>query len=216
MAGSASVTGVPPSGVNVDLVSGTAEDGYGDTDTINGDVKWVYGSPHADVIRGSGNDEEFRGTGGDDTIDGGGGFDRLSFSGTVRANSIDVDLGAGRATGSRYGRTFTYSISNIEAVSGGNEDDRFSGSYRGEQFRGRGGDDLFILEGRHGSDTITDFDEGDTIVLLGLGVSKSQVLNAASDNGDGGTWIDLRQYGGGTISLWNFPLGDLDASDFLL
>ena len=206
-----------PSGVNVDLVTGRVEDGYGTVDTINGDVSTVYGSPHQDVIRGRNNDEEFRGVGGDDTIDGGGGFDLLSFGGSVRANSIQVDLGAGTASGSRLGKSFTYSISNIEYVSGGPMDDRFSGSYRDERFRGRGGDDLFILEGSHGNDTITDFDEGDTLVLLGLGVSKSQVMNAAAsdDTGDG-TRIDLRQYGGGTINLWGFPLGDLDASDFLL
>ena len=206
-----------PSGITADLAAGTVQDGYGDTDTINGDVAWIYGSPHADEIRGSNNNEEFRGTGGDDIIDGGGGDDHLSFSGTVRANSINVNLEAGTATGTRYGRAFTYTISNIEAVSGGNVDDTFGGSYRDEQFRGRGGNDTFILEGGHGQDTITDFSNGDTIVLRGLGsISKSQVLNASSDNGDGGTWIDLRQYGGGTINLWNFNIGNLDASDLLL
>ena len=54
------------------------------------------------------------------------------------------------------------------------------------------------------------------IVLFGMTASKSQVLNAASDNGDGGTLIDLRPFGGGTIELKYFSSQDLDESHFLL
>ena len=142
-----------PSGVNIDLAAGTVQDGYGSVDTVNGNVSWVYGSPHADVIRGSDNDEEFRGNGGDDAIDGRGGFDILSFSGSARANSIEVDLGTGTAKGSLRGSTFTHTISNIERAHGGNADDTFRGSSRDEEFRGRGGEDQFIFEAGHGSDT---------------------------------------------------------------
>ena len=206
-----------PSGVHVDLAAGRAhDDGQGDVDTYNGDVSWVYGSSHSDELRGSGNDETFVGRGGDDVIDGGGGFDRLQFSGRERATSIEVDLEAGVVTGSSRGSVFTYTVSNIERVSGGNVSDTFYGTAGDERFDGRSGDDTFIFGARHGEDTISDFNDGDVIVLLEMNVSKSQVLSAASDNGDGGTWIDLRSYGGGTINLWDFPLQDLDESDFLL
>ena len=206
-----------PSGVDVDLAAGMARnDGHGGVDTYNGDVLWVEGSIHADIIRGSDNDETFKGRGGNDTIDGGGGFDRLHFSSAGRANSIRVDLEEGTASGSRYGSAFTYALSNIERASGGDRSDTFIGSARDEQFDGRSGNDMFIFGAGHGNDVISDFHDGDTIVLRDMGVTKSQVLNAASDNGDGGVRIDLRSHGGGTITLWGFPLEDLDASDILL
>ena len=111
-----------PSGITVDLSAGMAlNDGYGGADTYNGTVTGIYGSDHADELRGSNNDEWFIGRGGNDTIDGGGGFDHLHFSGAERRNSIDVDLEDGTVTGSTGGKTFTYTVSNIESVSGGNE-----------------------------------------------------------------------------------------------
>ena len=174
-------------------------------------------STFADVIRGSGNDETFVGRGGDDTIDGGGGFDTLRFNRSERQTSLDIDLESGVVTGANEGTTFTYTISNIEGVQGGDVGDTFRGSSRDERFRGRSGDDQFIFGTGHGNDIIEDFADGqDTIVIRGLGISKSQVLGAASDNGSGGTRIDLTPFGGGTITLWDFSVGSLDESDILL
>ena len=104
----------------------------------------------------------------------------------------------------------------VDRASGGDRSDTFIGSARDERFDGRSGNDNFVFRPGHGNDVISDFHDGDTIVLRDMGVTKSQVLNAASDNGDGGVRIDLRSHGGGTITLWGFPLEDLDASDILL
>ena len=204
-------------GVVVDLAAGRATDGYGDADTYLGDVLEVAGTTFADVIRGSGNDETFVGRGGDDTIDGRGGFDTLRFNRSERQTRLDIDLGSGVVTGSQKGTTFTYTISNIEGVQGGDVGDTFRGSSRDERFRGRSGADQFVFGTGHGDDIIEDFADGqDTLVIRGLGISKSQVLSAASDNGDGGTRIDLRPHDGGTIDLWDFSIGSLDESDILL
>ena len=241
-------------GIDVDLSAGRVnDDGFGDIDTINGNVSELQGTDLSDVIRGSDNDETFIGRRGDDDIDGGGGWDTLRFD-AGPTSSVVVDLEEGTATGT-WGESasyetdfflgpsvekvidssFSYRIANIEHVRGGHGDSELYGSADDERLRGRNGDDvleggggddrldggdgddIFVFGAGHGEDSISDFTDGeDTIILVGLGVSKSQVLSAAFDDGGGGTWIDLRQYGGGTISLWHFPVEDLDESDFLL
>ena len=137
-----------PEGIVIDLRTGTARnDGFGDVDTIEGDVWGVAGSEHSDVIRGSGNNERFIARAGDDVIDGGDGFDRLQFGYDDRfapyldVRNLDVDLGAGTATGTWNGRPFSYTISNIEHVSGGSGNDTLRGSDRGDTLYGGDGDD---------------------------------------------------------------------------
>ena len=208
-------------GIDIDLAAGRArDDGFGDVDTISGPVWQIRGSDFSDVMRGSGNNEHFIGRRGDDTIDGRGGFDTLRMDrdccATVR--NLDVDLGDGTANGTWNGETFSYRLSSIEAVRGGNGSDTFSGSSRDEQFTGKGGDDVFIFEGAHGHDRIKDFTNGDdVIVLLGLNVSKQDVLNHAWAWNEGvGVHIDLTSFGGGKIDLERFRRDDFDASDFLL
>ena len=208
-------------GIDIDLQAGRASnDGFGDVDTINGNVYQVRGSDHSDMIRGSNNNEHFIGRSGNDYIDGRGGLDTLRMDrdccATVR--SLEVDLGAGTATGTWNGEGFHYRLQNIEAVRGANGSDTFSGSARDERFRGKGGDDVFIFEGAHGHDRIEDFTNGDdVIVLLGLNITKQQVLSNASAWTEGtGVHINLTGFGGGRIDLHGFHRGNLDASDFLL
>ena len=101
---------------------------------------------------------------------------------------------------------------------GSHADDSFAGSDADERFRGNRGDDLFIFEGAHGHDRIEDFTNGDdVIVLLGLNITKQQVLSNAFAWTEGtGVHIDLTSFGGGKIDLHGFRRDDLDASDFLL
>ena len=208
-------------GIDIDLATGRArDDGFGDVDTISGNVWQIRGSDFSDVIRGSENSEHFIGRRGDDTIDGRGGFDTLRMDRDCCAivRNLDVDLGDGTANGTWNGEAFSYRLSSIEAVRGGNGSDKFSGSSRDERFRGKGGDDIFIFEGAHGHDRIEDFTNGDdVIVLLGLNVSKQDVLNHAWAWDEGvGVHIDLTSFGGGKIDLHGFHRDDFDASDFLL
>ena len=207
-------------GIMIDLQAGRAhDDGFGNVDTIRGDVWEVRGTDFNDVMRGSDNNDSFIGRAGDDVIDGRGGFDRVRFDRECCASigSLDVDLGAGRATGTWNGRAFTYTLRSIEYVRGTNNSDRFTGSRIDERFRGRGGDDVFIFEDNNGRDIIEDFHNGDVIVLLGLRISKSDVLNNAWAWDEGvGVHIDLTRFGGGRIDLRGFRREDLDESDFLL
>ena len=212
-------------GIDLDLRAGLArDDGFGDTDTITGTVWEVRGTDFKDVMRGSDDGESFIGRGGDDVIDGRGGFDRVNFARDCCATitALEVNLGAGYASGTWNGRAFRYTLSSIEYVRGTHRDDSFIGSAADERFRGNRGEDFFVFSGAFGHDRIEDFTNGDdVIVLLDLNITKQQVLDNASAWTDGtgvhiGVHIDLTGFGGGRIDLHGFRLNDLDASDFLL
>ena len=230
-----------PGGIHADLGAGTVRnDGYGDTDTINGTVSEIRGSDFTDTIIGSGNDETFIGRQGNDTIDGGGGWDRLRLDRTCCATigNVDVDLAAGTATGTWNGNGFSYTISNIEEIRGGPGDDglrgdagnntlrgyagddRLEGGAGDDRLYGGDGDDVFVFERGHGRDHIDDFTDGDDVIVLrGFGLSKSDVLsgNIAGPWSDGtGVWIDLTGHGGGRIEIGGLDFDNLDGSDFLL
>ena len=141
--------GSATSGVDVDLGAGRAnDDGFGDIDTIDGTVQGVVGSGHSDTIRGSDHDEVFVGQAGDDDIDGGGGLDALRFdagnplfAGRFDVGDLEVDLGAGTATGTWNGEAFSYTLANIEAVYGGPGNDTLEGGDGTSALYGGGGDD---------------------------------------------------------------------------
>ena len=118
-------------GINgIDLAAGRASnDGFGNVDTLQGTVWEVRGTDFRDVMRGSDNNESFIGRSGDDVIDGRGGFDRVRFDRECCASiaNLNVDLGAGRATGTWNGSAFTYTLRSIEYVRGSNNPDTFAG-----------------------------------------------------------------------------------------
>ena len=64
-------------GVTVDLVNGTATDGWGGLDELNS-IEWVSGSRLNDSIRGDGGDNRLSGNDGNDTIESGLGDDNIS------------------------------------------------------------------------------------------------------------------------------------------
>ena len=206
-------------GIDIDLRAGRARnDGFGDVDTISGFVSEVRGTDFKDVMRGTNESESFIGRAGDDVIDGRGGFDRVRFDRSAFNAGVEVDLDAGFAKGTWNGEVFTYELTSIESVRGSDGDDSFFGSPENERFRGNKGDDFFIFEGAHGHDSIEDFTNGDDVILvLGLSISKQDVLDHASAWSEGtGVHIDLTSFGGGKIDLWGFRRSDFDASDFLL
>ena len=255
----------PRNGIDVDLAAGRAnDDGFGNVDTFSGRVWEIRGTDLSDTIRGSNNNESFIGRRGNDVIDGRGGWDRLLFDRTGVGNVV-VDLSAGTATGTwgdsafthetpwflgsiveqPVGSAFSYRISNIEHVRGGNGDDRLYGSRSNDRLEGGLGNDILQgngspssgpddddeLHGGPGNDTfvigrgdgvtpIEDFTNGeDRIDLNALGFASYSDVRAVTsliENGSG-IWIDLSRYGGGGIVLENFrDIDGLDASDFLL
>lgn len=67
-----------PQGVTVNLATGTAQDGFGGTDTLV-DIHWIQGSAHDDTLIGSAQSDYFYGGGGNNTFLGGGGNDEVSY-----------------------------------------------------------------------------------------------------------------------------------------
>ena len=155
-------------GVTVNLATGKATDGFGDSDTLVG-IELVRGSNAADTLIGSDLNSEFaerfRGLAGADFIDGGLGFEEVDyasdadFGGTA---GVTVDLAAGTATDG-FGDRDT--LIGIELVRGTNATDLLLGGNPSaddfENFRPLGGEDL--VDGGSGFDQIdyaTDADFG--------------------------------------------------------
>ncbi len=158
-------------GVNIDLRSGRATGGTGN-DTIKG-FELVFGSTFADtyfgndqsvgflgldgndtITGGAGNDH-LEGNGGDDVINGGEGVDSTAFYSAAFA--IDVNLGAGRASGG-LGRDTLISIENAvgsvfgDTLTGSGADNRLEGSDGNDTFNSTAGND--VLNGDAGLDRV--------------------------------------------------------------
>ncbi len=173
-----------PTGVTVDLTTGTATDRYGDTDTLisieevrgsqgndtiigNAEENYIQGEAGDDSLVGNEGRDTFEPGQGDDTIDGGESFAEFSGGDRVRYDrehedggfqGINVDLGAGIATDT-FGNTDT--LVSIEEIQGSVFDDTIAGTETDEDLVGRDGDDLIVsgggddyLEGGAGNDTI--------------------------------------------------------------
>ena len=146
-----------PSGVNVNLQTGTASDGFGGTDTLS-NLNFVVGSAYNDTLTGSNSQifEQFDGGLGDDVINGGtidtvtqANGNRVSYVSATGA--VQVDLSQNKATGAAGNDTLT----NINQIRGSNYNDNIKGSDTTayvEVFDGRGGND--IIDGAGGIDQV--------------------------------------------------------------
>ena len=169
----------------MNLATGTATDGFGNTDTLSG-IEAVVGTASADRLTGDGLANRFTAQGGNDVLDGGAGLDTIDFRNDDLAGATHgavVDLGAGTATDTYGGSD---SLISIESVSGSLFADTMTGSKVANTLVGNAGGDRLdgmlgkdILTGGAGSDTfrfstaftaanldhITDFATADTIEI---------------------------------------------------
>lgn len=181
-----------PAGVRVDLAAGTARDGYGFTDTIIS-IGLADGSAHADtllgndnlnVLRGGDGNDRLFGRGGDDTLVGGQGDDLLDGgegSDTVSyfddPSGVIVDLGQGTATDGWGGQDTIVSAGHVigtpehaDVLIGNDNVNIINGGGGGDTLTGRGGADTFVMNSWDwwGS-TITDFEPGIDKISIDLG-----------------------------------------------
>lgn len=129
-------------GVIADLAKGTVS-GEG-TDELHG-IEDVYGSPHADVLIGTGGTRFVTGGGDDSVIGAEGTYDQLDFR--PAPNGVQVDLGSGRASG--WGNL---TITGIDNINGSYHDDRLIGDDRRNEIVGDRGTDH--LQGSAGRDLL--------------------------------------------------------------
>ena len=158
-----------PAGVNVNLQTGLASDGYGGTDTLL-NIEAMFGSAYNDTLTGGSTVngagvtdgfEFFQGNAGNDTIDGGAGWDRADYG--LSYEGVTVTLG-GRGDGNaKDGMGGTDTLRNIEAIRGSAFDDVLKGSSRNsyntdgyfESFEGLEGNDT--MDGSAGAITRVEF-----------------------------------------------------------
>jgi Ca2+-binding RTX toxin-like protein len=184
--------------VAVNFKTGTATDGFGDTDTFTG-IEAVRGTAQNDVFIGSEalSFISYRGLDGNDTITGSTAWDRADYSKDANyggSGAITADLSAGTILD---GFGTTDQVSDIDQVRGTDQGDSMTaaGLQQGIQFEGRDGNDT--LTGGGGDDTIyggNDFDtisagEGNDEVHGGNGqdlIFLNQGDDLFIDNGQGG------------------------------
>ena len=207
-------------GVVVDLAAGTAQDGFGGTDTLS-TIENVDGSEHGDVLRGDAGVNLLRGFGGNDTLAGDAGNDNLQgndgndsllgqtgddeLSGGAGNDTIDggggtdalryMDSSSGvtvdlAAGTARDGFGGTDTVLNIEVVRASQYNDRVTGDAGANNLFGYEGADTLI--GNAGNDTLHG-DGGDDSLLGGDG--NDEVWGGAgNDTLDGGAGLDILRY----------------------
>jgi Ca2+-binding RTX toxin-like protein len=147
-----------PSGVTVNLASGTSSGPHG-ADTFE-NIDGIQGSNFDDTLTGDGNVNALIGRGGNDRLDGGGNVDTVSY--TAAPGSVTVDLAAGTATGDGND-----TLISIEAVRGSRFDDTLLGDAGANILSGEAGDDR--LDGR-GGDDIADYRRVPNAVTVDLNI----------------------------------------------
>lgn len=189
-----------PTGVTVNLSTGTATDGWGGTDTLisieqvrgsefddtligDDDRNGLEGEGGNDLIQGFGGDDNLEGDAGNDMLDGGEGFDVVGHFDDP--NGVDLDLAAGTATDG-WGDTDT--LISIEGVDGSEHDDILRGDDGDNFLDGRQGDDL--LEGRGGRDNLHGSQGNDTIDG-GAGRDRAEYHRDDDRGGHNGVFVDL-------------------------
>ena len=227
-------------GEGADALSGNAGDdvligGEGD-DTLSGGTgaDWLSGGVGTDTVTGgAGADTFFYSPGhGDDTItdftNGEDTIDLSLFAGvtsfadlpaTQDGTDVKIDL-SGHGGGTLTLESVT--LGDLDAADfvfyqpvGGGGHDIIEGGVADDTMTGGAGMDDFVFRPGHGDDTITDFTNGDDVIDLTAftGITAFADLTATQEGAN--VKIDLSSQGGGTITLENFTLGDLDAEDFL-
>ena len=183
-------------GVVVRLHSLAARGGHAEGDSFIGratvqdtevpDIEHLIGSSHDDTLAGDLSNNTLMGRGGDDTLYGGpdGGDDRM------------------------------YGENGNDRIYGGVGNDMIYGGAGDDVLSGGADDDTFVFAPGNGDDTITDFTDGDDKIDLSAFADITSVDDLSMDQREGDIVINLSNQSGGSITLQDFVIADLDASDF--
>ena len=191
--------------VNVNLLTGVAQDGDGGTDSLAGSIELISGSAFADVLVGDADGTWFFGGEGADSIVGGAGEDWVTYYsgwiGVVSAvhNGVNVNLNnqtVRDGDGTPGGGSLDKLIS-IEHAVGTHAADTLIGSAGANSLAGAEGDDTInalagndVLDGGAGDDTLQGGDGADTMIggagndFFFVGVAADIVIEAAAGGAD--------------------------------
>ncbi|MEG4231900.1 Calx-beta domain-containing protein [Microcoleus sp. Pol11C3] len=192
---------VLPAGIATPVVSG-------DADLGSNSPGQIMGTNGDDILTGDSGNNVLMGMRGNDSLDGGIGNDSVfggKGSDTLLGSSGDDALLAGR------GADILNGDDGNDILSGGKGDDLLTGGLGLDSLTGGMGVDKFLLSTNSGTDTITDFEVGKDLLVLGNGLSFSQ-LAIAQDSG--ATLIRLAQTGEILASLNGVSASSMSAVNF--
>ncbi len=194
--------------VSVNLATGVATDGWGNTDRLS-NIEGAFGTSGNDTLIGNGADNIFSGGAGVDIIRGAGGWDVADFWWD------DVITGAVVNLGRANGQVRNDGFGNVETLSGIEE---LWGTYRADNFTGNAANNSFY--GDQGNDTISGGGGNDTI---NGGAGRDRLTGGAGadvfvfDSWDGSNPFGdtITDFVSGTDRL-NFVTSDFDGMDGVL
>jgi Ca2+-binding RTX toxin-like protein len=202
---------ITAAGVTVSLaLQGAAQATEQGSMTLTG-FENLSGSIYADVLTGDNNANLLAGDSGDDTLSGGKGNDTLYGDGRVIVDTHDTGTSGPIVTYADVADLALPEASGNDTLDGGKGDDTLLGGGGDDVLTGGQGNDLFIFGAGDGDDSITDFQNHDTIRFEGIA--------GVDDFGD----LTLTAMGGGTLITWGtgdsvlvqgVTPGHLHASDF--
>jgi Ca2+-binding RTX toxin-like protein len=158
-------------GVNVNLATGTASDGYGNTDTLR-NIEDVQGSrDFNDTITGSIANNKIDGLGGNDSITGDFGFDLID--GGDGDDFINGGFNGDTIFGGA-GNDFLGGGNGKDVIDGGSGNDTLRGGFGADTLTGGSGNDRFqflhALDGTVNVDTLLDFTSGQDVFELSAAI----------------------------------------------
>ncbi|MBK9080698.1 MAG: calcium-binding protein [Rhizobiales bacterium] len=163
------------------------------------DIERVRGSTAADTLTGNAEDNWFRGGTGDDAIDGKAGFDWVDYRNASNSVTVTLTDGAGGHTGgSSSGADGADTLTDIEAIRGGDFADTLTGNSQNNWLRGRAGAD--ILDGKGGEDTADYGNAGGsvTVTLTNMVAGHTGGSSSGADGAD--TLTDIENIAGGDFA----------------
>ena len=166
-----------------------------------------------DLVNGGEGNDDLRGGAGKDVIDGGDGFDRAYY--TDKTDSVVVTLDGANNVKVKVGGVVEDTIRNVEAIHGGEGDDRMISDANESRFYGNGGNDR--LTGLAGNDVLMGGDGKDLLkggtdddYLAGEDGVDTLLGGAGVDHLVGGAGKDTMTGGSGVDNFWF--TADLDAA----
>ncbi|MEO0401490.1 MAG: calcium-binding protein [Pseudomonadota bacterium] len=188
----------------------------------------LKGSADLDIITGGAGDDHLDGYGGDDVLNGGEGKDKLTAgegndtlnggdgNDLLKAGIGDDELNGGDRNDRMLGEAGNDTLnggSGNDKLDGGADDDVLDGGAGKDVMTGGSGADSFVFgDGSH-KDTITDFEDGVDLMDFSADASVTGLGDLAiSQNGSD---VVISHGGSDEITLQNFDIADIDATDFV-
>ncbi|MCF2146426.1 FG-GAP-like repeat-containing protein [Desmonostoc muscorum LEGE 12446] len=130
---------------------------------------YLTGTLGNDIINGGNGNDTIYGGAGNDSLDGGNGNDILYGDGLMDGGAGNDTLNGGNGNDTLYGGGGT------DNLTGGNGNDLLYGGVASDTLTGGNGTDTFAFAAGEGTDTITDFSDGNDLIGLYGGLSYGQL-----------------------------------------